>query len=152
MTSTSQLRFDRLTFKRCSLHKSERLNCPDMLFTAPRRCDYVVRQGQWMGEETRPWWSMIVPRNAKVDGLNWLETVGHVQRSMRSEGSLLFMTFSRMAAFASSSVVVVGVRCTGAGLRNAFQAKWRAGRCATLRKGSINAVGEKGRKIIARKC
>lgn len=51
-----------------------------------------------------------------------VEEEAHSQRSIRSEGSLLFMTFSRMAAFASSSF---GCGCAALGLRNAFQAKER---------------------------
>ena len=45
---------------------------------------------------------------------------------MRSEGSLLFMTFSRMASLVSSeSSLEGGGRCRGLGLRKAFQARWR---------------------------
>lgn len=56
--------------------------------------------------------------------MNERKRVGDIQRSMRSEGSLLFMTFSRMAAFASSSVGGGGGRCGGG--RKAFQARLRA--------------------------
>ena len=35
MTSSGEMYVGRLTFKRCSLHKSDRLNWPDMLLTAP---------------------------------------------------------------------------------------------------------------------
>ena len=57
--------------------------------------------------------------------MNTGETVGCLQRSIKSEGSLLFMTFSRMAAFASSSHGEGEGRGTALGLRKAFQAKRR---------------------------